>query len=84
MIFTASASTVIISTSSRLLYLDAFTDIERIEIGQSVDDSQPLNEELTSNSNQVQPQPPENILNDNENFCGEPADHGKFLEVSII
>lgn len=54
------------------------SDVERIEVGQSVDDSQPLNDDLTSNSNQVQQQPSEDILNDNDNFRGEPADHGMY------
>ncbi|XP_065213613.1 nucleoprotein TPR-like isoform X2 [Planococcus citri] len=50
-------------------------EVDRIEVGQSVEDNQPLNEELSCNTNNQQQPPPEDILLDNVAYHGEPADN---------
>lgn len=55
--------------------------MERIEVvvGHSGEDSQPLSEELSSNTNnqQQQQQPAEDLLLDNVVYPGDVADNGK-------
>lgn len=56
----------------------AVTDIERIEVGQSGEDEQRMNDELSSNVNQEQQQVSEDILNETDTFRPESADNGEW------
>lgn len=64
-------------------FVSVHVEIERIEIGQSIEDGQQLSEELSSNSNQQQP-PVEDILLDNVTYHADAPDNGNHIIVVVI